>query len=337
MVSCSVNQAFAKDLPSWFTKPRQNNIDVLYGIGEGASLEEATKNALADCAGKLVVSISSESQLTKEENQNSYNEELRQKVSQSIEKISFTGYQVSKSEEVNNRFYVEVSVEKDPFVNEQKERIEFVQRKISDLDKNSIQANPIQRRTSLIKILDLCKELELKARILSGAQEEVDLKSILTLVAKFQNEFEKSSSSIEFFFDPSSSADLLQILKSALNKDGLKDIISMGATNHKDWVIEVYFQNKTGGFDRDNSWIEYNININRSNQNYKNKLIYCDFDGDGYKDITYSDSGLYPYTNPDNDMKKKSIFLRKGNKFIEASFFDFDKYAKELKEKFYVL
>lgn len=122
-----------------------------------------------------------------------------------------------------------------------------------------------------------------------------------------------------------------------LNKDGLKDIISMGATNHKDWVIEVYFQNKTGGFDRDNSWIEYNININRSNQNYKNKLIYCDFDGDGYKDITYSDSGLYPYTNPDNDMKKKSIFLRKGNRFIEASFFDFDKYAKELKEKFYVL
>jgi hypothetical protein len=245
LVSCSVNQAFSKDLPSWFTKPRQNNIDVLYGIGEGASLEEATKNALADCAGKLVVSISSESQLTKEENQNSYNEELRQKVSQSIEKISFTGYQVSKSEEVNNRFYVEVSVEKDPFVNEQKERIEFVQRKISDLDKNSIQANPIQRRTSLIKILDLCKELELKARILSGAQEEVDLKSILNLVAKFQNEFEKSSSTIEFFFDPSSSPDLLQILKSALNKDGLKIGKKLDNKDPNQIIIEAKYQSTT--------------------------------------------------------------------------------------------
>lgn len=214
--------AFAKDLPSWFSKPRQNNIDILYGVGEGSTLEEATKNALSDTAGKLVVSISSESQLIKEENQNSYNEELRQKVSQSIEKISFTGYQVSKSEEVDKRFYVEVSIEKDPFVNEQKERIEFIKRKISDLDKNSLQANPVQRRSSLIKILDLCKELDLKSRILSGAQEEVDLKSTLELIAKFQNEFEKSSSTIEFFFDPSSSQDMLQILKTALNKEGLK-------------------------------------------------------------------------------------------------------------------
>ncbi|MFM8186717.1 MAG: LPP20 family lipoprotein, partial [Alphaproteobacteria bacterium] len=108
------SNSFAKDqdLPSFFTKPRKNNIDVLYGVGEGATLEEATKNALSDTAGKLVVTISSESQVIKEENQNSYNEELRQKVKQSIEKISFTGYEVSKSEQVGNRFYVEVSVER---------------------------------------------------------------------------------------------------------------------------------------------------------------------------------------------------------------------------------
>ena len=82
--------SFAKDqdLPSFFTKPRKNDIDVLYGVGEGATLEEATKNALSDTAGKLVVTISSESQVIKEENQNSYNEELRQRVKQSIEKIS---------------------------------------------------------------------------------------------------------------------------------------------------------------------------------------------------------------------------------------------------------
>ncbi|MBM3589806.1 MAG: hypothetical protein FJX30_00305 [Alphaproteobacteria bacterium] len=218
------NVAIAKEsgIPSWFSKPRKNNIDVLYGIGEGASLEEATKNALADIAGKLVVSISSESQLTKEENQNSFNEELRQKVRQSIEKISFSGYEVSKSEEIDKRFYVEVSVERDPFINEQKERIEFLKRKINDLDKNSSLANPIQRRTSLIKILDLCKELELKGRILAGAQEEVDMKNILSSIANYQNEFEKSSSSIEFFFDNSTPKDLIQIIRTALNKDGLK-------------------------------------------------------------------------------------------------------------------
>jgi len=121
-----------------------------------------------------------------------------------------------------------------------------------------------------------------------------------------------------------------------LNKDGLNDIVSINATHHKDWALETYIQNKNGDFEKDDSWITYTINLNRGNQNYKNRIIYFDFNGDGLKDITYNDSGLYPYTNPENDIKKKSVFLRKGNKFVEESFFDFDKYAKGLKEKFYV-
>ena len=235
--------SFAKsnDLPSWFIKPRANNIDMIYGVAEGFTLEEATKSALADAAGRLMVSISSESELIKEENQNSYNEEMRQKVRQSIEKISFSGYQVSKSEQVDKKFYVEVSVEKDPFVSEQKERVEFVQKKINDLDKNSIQSNPIQRRTSLIKILDLCKELDLKARILSGAQEEIDMKAILSLIAKYQNEFEKSSSSIEFFFDASAPKDLVQILRSALNKEKLKIAKSLNKSDPNQIVINAKY------------------------------------------------------------------------------------------------
>ena len=115
----------------------------------------------------------------------------------------------------------------------------------------------------------------------------------------------------------------------------MSDIINISATNHKNWSIDVYIQNKNGEFDKDDNWIEYRINLNRANSNYKNRLIYYDFDGDGVKDITYNDSGLNPYTNPDNDMKKKSVFLRKGNKFVEYSFFDYDKYAKGLKEKYY--
>jgi hypothetical protein len=122
-----------------------------------------------------------------------------------------------------------------------------------------------------------------------------------------------------------------------LNGDGLKDIVNISAINHKNWAIEVYIQNKTGEYDKDNSWIEYTINLNRANSDYKNKLIYYDFDGDGKKDITYSDSGLNPYTNADNEMKRKSIFLRRGNKFVEASFYEYDKYAKELKNKYYGL
>jgi hypothetical protein len=118
-----------------------------------------------------------------------------------------------------------------------------------------------------------------------------------------------------------------------LNADGLHDFINISATNHLDWSIDAYIQQKDGAFKRDINWIEYSSGAKRGN--FRNKLIYYDFDGDGKKDITYSDTGMDPYTSPTNEIKTKTVFIRSGNKFVEKDFFQFDPYAKELKEKFY--
>ena len=64
-------------------------------------------------------------------------------------------------------------------------------------------------------------------------------------------------------------------------------------------------------------------------------IIYYDFDGDGKKDLTYSDTGMEPYTSPTNEIKNKTVFIRSGSKFIEKDFFQFDPYAKSLKIKYY--
>jgi hypothetical protein len=116
-----------------------------------------------------------------------------------------------------------------------------------------------------------------------------------------------------------------------INSDGL-DIINIDATNHLNWSIGVYTQQKDGSFFRDLSWIQY-TSLNRTN--FRNKLIYYDFDGDGKKDITYSDTGMDPYTSPTNEIKNKTVFIRSGNKFVEKDFFQFDPYAKSLRNKYY--
>ena len=113
-----------------------------------------------------------------------------------------------------------------------------------------------------------------------------------------------------------------------LNGDGLNDFININATNHLNWTIEAYIQQANGSFNRELSWVEYTLSLNRTE--YRNKLIYYDFDGDGKKDITYSDTGMAPYTSPDNEIKKKTVFIRTGNKFIEKDFFQYDSYAKYL-------
>ena len=118
-----------------------------------------------------------------------------------------------------------------------------------------------------------------------------------------------------------------------INSDGLNDFINISATNHLEWAIDAYIQQKDGSFNRDVSWIENISGTKRGN--YRNKLIYYDFDGDGKKDITYSDTGMDPYTSPTNEIKTKTVFIRSGNKFIEKDFFQFDPYAKSLKDKYF--
>ncbi len=237
--SCASNSNKNDSTPSWYVTPTQNNSENLYGVSTGQTLEEATKYALADAASRLMVSLSAETTLTREENNSSSREEMRQKVRQNIEKISFTGFKVTHSQKSGAQIFIEVEIKRDPFLREQRERIEFLEKKISDLDKNSVGKNTIQRRNSLLKILDFGKELELKSRILSGAGANVDLKEKLARLADFSNQLEKLSDKIEFYFEINSPKEIAKIIRNSLNKEKLKISPSRNESNDNQVVIRV--------------------------------------------------------------------------------------------------
>lgn len=139
--------------------------------------------------------------------------------------------------------------------------------------------------------------------------------------------------SIPYSTESTNSMNVFDYTIDDFNGDGRRDVLLLNATNHKEWSFEMYLKQADGSYLYDQSWIKYNINLTRGN--YKNKIVYWDFNGDGKKDIFYSDTSIDPYTNPNNDLKKKSVFIREGNAFVERDFYQFDSFAKELKEKYY--
>ena len=111
-----------------------------------------------------------------------------------------------------------------------------------------------------------------------------------------------------------------------INGDGLKDII---ATNDQSngsswapWDIYCYIQQKDGSYVIDQTIFKYSINDFRRGD-WKRKLVYYDFDGDGKKDISFVDAGS-------GVLHYKSVFIRTGNQFIEQDFYQYDKFAKLL-------
>lgn len=222
VIACSSNKINSSDLPSWYASPKQNNSQNIYGVSTGANLEEATKAALSDAAARLMVSISSESTTLSEEDKNGVNQEMRQQIKQNIEKIDFTNFRVSRSEQKGTLLYVEVEIERSPFINDQKEKVAFAERQVSDLEKNLTNANPIQKRVSLTKILDLEKQIELSSRILQGSGETINLSEKLARYASFKNQFNQLTDKIEFYFEINSAREISQIIRTALNKEKIK-------------------------------------------------------------------------------------------------------------------
>ncbi|MDX2082666.1 MAG: LPP20 family lipoprotein [Rickettsiales bacterium] len=271
-ISCVKNENLSKNSknssgqnPSWYINPKQNDSQNLFGVATGANLEEATKSALADAASRLIVSISSQSDSLIEEDRSGVNSQMRQQIQQNIEKIDFTNFKVTRSEKIGAEFFVEVAIERAPFISNQQEKITFAKKQVSDLEQNLSNSNLIQKRVSLSKILDLQKQIELSSRILNGAGVNINLKEELNRLAFFQNKFNQLTDKIEFYFEINSPKEITQIIRAALNKEKIKIAsdknsnnnqitIAIKSSGHSNKIYEAYitklqidFQNISGG------------------------------------------------------------------------------------------
>ena len=245
ITSCAANQkSDDNSLPSWYISPTQNDSSNLYGVAEGHSLEEATRLALGDAASRLIVSISASSTLIREENQNSTNEEMRQRVTQNIEKIDFSNFNVSQSKNIGPKFYVEVEITRRPFVRQQKDQIKFLERKINDLDENSQLKNPLQRRNDFEKAFKLAQELELRSRVATGAGANINLNEKLTRVADIENKLNQNLDKIEFFFEFSSPPQISNIIRRALNREKIAVAKKRNLASKNQILIKISAQTK---------------------------------------------------------------------------------------------
>lgn len=114
----------------------------------------------------------------------------------------------------------------------------------------------------------------------------------------------------------------------AQNGGGIDNIFSY-------WNIYKY-KNSNGNYILDTTSIKFNFKTKQYDGN-KGRLLYFDFNKDGIKDIGYIDASwggnngnFDPVTRRGNIMPFKTVFIKRGDQYIEEDFYQYDPYAKSL-------
>ena len=103
------------------------------------------------------------------------------------------------------------------------------------------------------------------------------------------------------------------------------NIITLGHDMNNTWSLHVYNQ-KYSVFEKIDSQIHSAV-----------KLIYQDYNNDGMKDIGFQESmGDIKIPKVSNSIYNKKVYIKEGNSFVKKSIYDFDNYAKEIRNKYFI-
>lgn len=226
-------------LPSWYIQPK--NFDQnLYGVGEGYTLAESTKSALNNLAGRLMISISSETSILLESNKYSTNEQSKQRIKEVVSEITFANYSLSNSGSFGGKIYSEVAVDKNAFVADYSQKLKDLNDKMADIFAKA------QNKTILEKFIDLkeVNEMSFKAGsialILANLTFDNSFKDKVDLYNSYQKAYFELASKLEIYIETKDAPKaLISKIINILNQKNLKVVKTKNPANPNFVIMQV--------------------------------------------------------------------------------------------------
>ena len=120
---------------------------------------------------------------------------------------------------------------------------------------------------------------------------------------------------------------VMDLIITDLDNNGKLDVIYVYINSKTEYLVRVYLQKEFMNFVLDESWTNYTAN-------WAFTLTYFDMNKDGKKDIIIKEGHSENNEKTDKIYNKK-VLLRIGNKFETKDFYQFDDFAKKIRDSYF--
>ena len=227
--------------PSWFLNPPQNNGSFLYGVGEGANVNEAKASALSSVSQSLSLSVSS--QLKKSETSNRYNntESTYSSVVSSLQtqtkEMEFSDYTIVKNAQLGPKIVLLVEVSRQKLFSDQLEKLNLFVQDIEAQNKSIAKQSLIEQALLYKKARSKAPKLKSLALLCHTIDSNFDTQPYLKKMNEIANTSDNALHKVDAVIKPSKEAQVfVNALKQGLNQEGLK----VGTSHAK---TQIFMQN----------------------------------------------------------------------------------------------
>ncbi len=223
-------------IPNWVQTPPSDSNEYIYGIGEGFNLSAAKKNGLRDIAGKLSTNISSKSESKASDHDGNSSRYFRQKVNAFIKDTKLSSYEVIKTVQQKEQFYVLIAMSRTAFIKENQARLDEISEEIKT------QLSGVSSKNKLLQLVSYNKAVQLSTKakdllsVLSVTDSTFNSKPYLNTYLSYQQKEKSLTEKTQFSLNSTAAMQpLLTQIKRTLQTNGFQ----VNTASTSDSVIEI--------------------------------------------------------------------------------------------------
>ncbi len=214
-------QVGKKELPKWYLTPQSDNYNYFYATGSGDNKQEAITNALNMIASKISVEVSSEfNSMVRNSTIEGYSRFSQKNINLRVQRLKFNNYKILKTQEIGDKIYLLLRVDKQKMANALIEEISIRLRDM-DIKKSNFNGSNYRKLKLYEMLAKEAKEIKADFLIANSISPKSYRERFLRKIDSYIKDYIKLKNSITFYIqNRPKDADYAKVVANFITKKG---------------------------------------------------------------------------------------------------------------------